>query len=80
MKEKNRYLEIIVKRGGNDCIRVGIMKHKDSDKYSFINLSKMHICPCLFDSVDDALSELDVKKANGDIINYVILRDNQNRK
>ncbi len=33
--------------------------HKGTNMYSFVNLSKGHICPCLFSSIDAAIADLD---------------------
>ena len=52
----------------NDTVDVLLIKHKDNDKYSFVNLTKGHICPCLFDSIEDALKDMD----NDDrVISYI---------
>lgn len=45
-----------------------IMKHKTDGKYSFVNLTKGHICPCKFDSIADAMKELHTDER----IKYVI--------
>lgn len=42
--------------------------------YSFINLTKEHICPCKFESVDDALKDIDEKINSGEVIRYFELR------
>ena len=41
---------------------------------SFINLTKEHICPCNFESVDDALKDIDEKIKSGEVIRYFELR------
>lgn len=38
---------------------VTILPHKDTGKYSYVNMTKGHICPCQFDSVEDALKDLE---------------------
>lgn len=53
-----------------DRVIVTIMKNKSDETYSFINLTKEHICPCKFNSIDDALKDMDRLKACGKIINY----------
>ena len=37
---------------------VSILPHKNIDKYSYINMTKGHICPCQFNSIEDALNDL----------------------
>ena len=41
---------------------VSILPYKNTDKYSYINITKGHICPCQFNSIEDALNDL--KKYN----------------
>lgn len=38
---------------------VTILPHKDTGKYSYVNMTKGHVCPCQFDSVEDALKDLE---------------------
>lgn len=57
-----------------DEVVVTIMKNKANDTYSFINLTKEHICPCEFKSIDDALNDMDEKVKNGEINYYFELR------
>lgn len=46
-----------------DKVIVTIMKNKSDETYSFINLTKEHICPCKFNSIDDALKDMDRLKS-----------------
>ncbi len=62
----------LVKRP-NDEVIVTIMKNKCDASYSFINLTKEHICPCRFNSVNDALRDMDRLKDSGKIIDYLKL-------
>lgn len=57
-----------------DKVIVTIMKNKCDETYSFINLTKEHICPCKFKSIDDALKDMDRLKDCGEIINYFELK------
>ncbi len=57
-----------------DEVVVTIMKNKVDNTYSFINLTKEHICPCEFKSIDDALNDMDEKVKNGEINYYFELR------
>lgn len=59
----------LVKRP-NDKVIVTIMKNKCDGTYSFINLTKEHVCPCKFNSIDDALKDMNRLKDCGKIINY----------
>ena len=49
---------------------VSIMRNKSDDTYSFVNLTKGHICSCRFDSVEDAIKDMDKKILNGEIVAY----------
>lgn len=59
----------LVKRP-NDKVIITIMKNKCDGTYSFINLTKEHVCPCKFNSIDDALKDMNRLKDCGKIINY----------
>ena len=53
-----------------DTVIVAVIKHKVDGKFSFVNITKKHICPCKFDSVKDAEEDLERYKRAGKIINY----------
>lgn len=42
-----------------DTVSVLILPHKETGQYSYINLTKGHICPCMFDSIEEAIADLD---------------------
>ena len=50
-----------------------LLKHKIHKGYSFINLTKEHICPCIFNTEEDALADLEKYKQLGKIIDYEIV-------
>lgn len=52
----HRYLVI---RKDNSVVEVVILPHKDGSGYSYINLSKGHICPCIFPSIDAAIKDME---------------------
>ena len=56
-----------------DTVFVLIMKLKDVKFYKFVNLSKGHICPCLFPSVAAALEDLDSYVERGEVISYDVI-------
>ena len=37
---------------------VAILLHKGTELYSYVNLTKGHICPCKFESVEAAIEDL----------------------
>ena len=57
----------------HDSVVVTIMRNKSDNTYSFINLTKGHICSCRFDSVDDALKDMDKQIAEGKILKYTTI-------
>lgn len=61
-----------VKRKSGNVI-VSIMRNKSDNTYSFVNLTKNHICPCRFNSVEDAVKDMDEKILDGEIVEYLKL-------
>ena len=57
----------------NEIIDVLLLRHKGTDKYSFVNLTRGHICSCVFNSVDDALKDIEDRKQKGLLIDYEII-------
>lgn len=43
----------------DDTVEVLILPHKNLGKYSYINITKGHICPCMFNTVEEAIADLD---------------------
>nr|DAQ84662.1 MAG TPA: Proline/betaine transporter, CYTOPLASMIC, COILED-COIL, ANTIPARALLEL, TWO-STRANDED [Caudoviricetes sp.] len=62
----------------NGNVIVSIMRNKSDNTYSFVNLTKGHICPCRFDSVEDAVKDIDEKILNGEIVGYFKLEEMKN--
>lgn len=53
-----------------DTVDVALIKHKKDNKFSYVNLTKEHICPCKFDTIEDALADMDRLISKGKIIKY----------
>lgn len=53
-------------------VYVKIMKHKNKELYSYINLTKNHICPCIFDSIESAIEDL---KNYSNVISYEVIKE-----
>lgn len=68
----------VQRKSGN--VLVSIMRNKSDGTYSFVNLTKNHICPCRFDSVEDAVKDMDEKILNGEIVGYFKLEEMKNDK
>ena len=54
----------------DEILTVALLRHKDTTKYSFVNLTKGHICSCVFDNIDEAILDLEDRKKKGLLINY----------
>lgn len=53
-----------------DSVIVSIMMNRMDGKFHFVNLTKSHICPCAFDTVDDAINDMKKLKTEGKIISF----------
>lgn len=60
----------IVKRPKNNNVIVTVARNKCDGTYSFVNLTKMHICPCKFESIEAAIADMDRKMEKGEINRY----------
>lgn len=49
---------------------VSILPRRKDGKFSFVNLTKGHICSCKFDTIEDALRDMADQKEAGLIIDY----------
>ena len=49
-----------------DCI-VSIMYDRNTNKYCFVNLTSGHVCSCRFNSVDEAIEDLNNRS---EVISY----------
>lgn len=64
---KNVYL--VIRNKGN--VVVSIMFNRFNRSYHFVNLTKGHICSCEFETVWDAIDDMQSKKDNGEIIDFI---------
>ena len=58
-----------------DSVIVSIMLNKSDHTYSFVNLTKGHICPCRFASIEDTIKDMEEKKDSGEIVDYINIED-----
>lgn len=63
-------LYCVVKPTGN--VIVTAMPSKHDGKFHFVNLTKGHICECGFDSVEDAINDMELLRENGTLNFYKI--------
>ena len=58
--------QYLVERPNGNVI-VTILSNKSDHTYSYVNLTKGHICPCRFASEEEALHDMDQKIKSGEI-------------
>lgn len=58
-----------------DNVEVIIIRNKSDDTYSFINLTKQHICPCRFKTMEDAIADMEKLKNEGKINNFIEVKE-----
>lgn len=54
----------------SETIEVLLLPHKNTDKYSFVNITKGHICSCIFNNINEAIEDMEERKRQGLIDNY----------
>lgn len=62
----------LVERKKDDVI-VTILKNKSDNTFSFVNLTKEHICPCKFKSIEDAMEDMNRQIKEGKIKRFIEL-------
>lgn len=67
--ERDAAIKYVVIRPRNNVI-VSIMFNRSNHKYHFVNLSHGHICACAFDTIDDAIKDMEILKQTGEITDY----------
>lgn len=63
-------MKYLVQKSNKDLCEVYILPHKETVKYSFVNITKGHICPCVFDTYEEALQDLENRKKDNLIKGY----------
>ncbi|WP_304431118.1 hypothetical protein [Romboutsia ilealis] len=54
----------------DDTVLVYLMKNKSDNTYSYVNITKWHICPCKFQSIQEAIKDMDKLLEEGKIVRY----------
>ena len=62
-------MNIIVERPGS-TVEVAIMLDKSTGKYAFVNLTKRHVCRCRFNSILEAVADLERERQRGHVISW----------
>lgn len=55
----------------SDNVEVIIVRNKSDNTYSFINLTKQHICQCRFKTMKDAIADMEKLKNEGKIKEFI---------
>lgn len=58
----------------NDTVIVSIFRYKASGRFSFINHTKNHICPCLFQDILEAFDDLEEQRKLGKVISWKFIK------
>lgn len=67
-------LYLVIREKGN--VVVAIMFSEYNGSYHFVNLTKDHICECEFETIWDAIDDMQNKKDNGEIIDFIKIETN----
>lgn len=62
----------LVERKDDDVV-VTIFRNKSDNTFSFINLTKEHICPCRFKNIEEAIEDMNKQIEEGKIIRFTEL-------
>ena len=54
----------------DDTVLVYLMKNKSDNTYSYVNITKWQICPCKFQSIQEAIKDMDKLLEEGKIVRY----------
>lgn len=65
-------LRFIVKKPNEEESVVVIFKNKSDGTYSFVNLTKEHICSCKFKTIEEAIQDMNDRLRKGLIKSYVV--------
>lgn len=53
-----------------EIVIITLIKFKEDNLWSFVNLTKGHICKCKFSNIEEALEDLNIRLKNSLIKNY----------
>lgn len=63
-------MKIYFVQRANDSVIVTVMRNKNDNTFSFVNLSKEHVCPCRFSTEEEAWEDLERERQAGKVLNY----------
>ena len=67
-------MRFLVRKNSGD-VEVLLLPHKGTNKYSFVNLTKGHICSCVFNSVAEAIEDMEIRKKAGLLDSYENIKE-----
>jgi len=70
-------MKFLVHKSSGDT-EVLLLPFKGTNQYSFVNLTRGHICPCVFDSFEDALRDMENRKSRGLLDGYEVVEEDDN--
>lgn len=62
-----------VTRKDNSTVLTTILFDEGERAFRFVNITRNHICPCKFKSLDEALSDLEEKVKEGSVLHYELI-------
>ena len=65
-------LRFIVKKPNGEESVVVIFRNKSDGAYSFVNLTKEHICSCKFKTIEEAIQDMNDRLRKGLIESYIV--------
>ena len=65
-------LRFIVKKQDGEESVVVVFKNKSDGTYSFVNLTKEHICSCKFKTIEEAIYDMNNRLKKGLIESYIV--------
>lgn len=72
LNQSKSSLRFIVKKPNGEESVVVIFKNKSDGTYSFVNLTKEHICSCKFKTIEEAIKDMNDHLRKGLIESYVV--------
>lgn len=57
----------------DNVVLVAIMINRQDNKYHFVNLTHNHICECGFDTIEDAVKDMEKQKEEGKLVDFKYL-------
>lgn len=63
-----------------DTVFLALCKYKGTNEYSFVNITKGHICSCKFNSIEEAIADIESQKMCGLVLSYTEINQSEFEK